>query len=264
MDTVTGDVMPEEFGYCDHINSCRYFKYPNFGESRIFQINQPPPPPPQVFIDKDIVMKSMTWYDKNPFTRSILEKFGDDAEPVLESYFIGTTKKLGTIFWTINSDMVTTSGKVITYIGLDSETKLAPYRNKETFPYYPYKKEDGYYPCFFGQHLVKKDSVLWLVESEKTAILCSIKWPEYVWISGGGANGVTSAKVKSLKDSGFEGIVNIMPDADVAGRGRAGKMVSNFDTYGFKCIVHDIGEEFVDGEDYGDLILMERKESMQN
>lgn len=257
LDTESGELMSTEFGRCDRQNSCGYLRYPSFGEAKVYQANFIPPPP-QVFIDKNIVQKCMTWYDQNPFTKSIIEKFGEAARDVLESYFIGTTKALGTLFWTINNNGVTHSGKVITYIGKD-EDKLAPYRDKEIFPYYPFKKEDGYYPCFFGQHLVKKNSNLWIVESEKTAILCAVKFPEQTWISGGGAGGTSTAKVKILKDSGFEGIVNIMPDADNAGREASGRWVANFDTYGYKCIVHDMGQEFNDGRDWGDEILDEIK-----
>ncbi len=250
--------MDKEYGRCDRQDSCQYFKYPNFGESKVFQ-TVPVVQVPQKFIDKEVVANCMTWYDRNPFTKAIIKKFGERGEAVLREYFIGTTKNLGTAFWTVDNGGVTHSGKIITYIGEDGE-KMAPYRDKEKMPYYPYKKEDGYYPCFFGQHLVKKDSSLWIVESEKTAILCRICWPEHVWISGGGSNGVTSQKVKTLKESGFEGIVNIMPDCDKAGREATGKMVSNLDVYGYGALVHDLGEEFQSGEDWGDLILMEQKQ----
>lgn len=254
IDTESGEVMPNEYGRCDRVNSCQYFKYPNFGESKVFQAT-PIVRAPQKFIDKSVVEGCMIWYDKNPFTEAVIRKFGEKGEQTLREYFVGTTKTLGTTFWTVNSDGVTHSGKVITYIGQDSGEKLAPYRDKEKLPYYPYKKEDGYYSCFFGQHLVKKDSSLWIVESEKTAILCRICWPEHTWISGGGATGVTSDKIKILRESGYEGVINIMPDCDKAGREATGKMVSNLDVYGYRAIVHDLGEEYQNGEDWGDLIL---------
>lgn len=258
VDTEDGSLMPSEFGRCDRINSCGYLRYPNFGESKVYQANAPVEVP-QVFIDKDIVMKCMVWYKKNPFTRCLSEKFGVDAEDTMKKYFIGTTKQLGTIFWTINSDMVACSAKVISYIGKDSTEKIAPYRDKDRLPYYPFKKEEGYYPCLFGQHLVDKNSDIFVVESEKTAILCDIKWPEYTWLSPGGANNLTTKKVKILRESGFNGVINIMPDADKAGREASSKWVSNFDTYGYKCIVHDLGDAYQEGEDWGDIILQDHK-----
>lgn len=260
LDTESGELMSPEYGRCDRINSCGYFKYPNFGQAKVFQANFTPPVQ-QVYIDKKYVEGCMVWYDKNPFTKCLISKFGEQAREVLYSYYIGTTKALGTIFWCINGDMVCTSGKVITYVEEDTKDSIAPFRDKSRHPYYPYKKDDGYFPCFFGQHLVKKDSILWIVESEKTAILCALKWPDFTWISAGGAGGAGVAKVKALKDSGFKGIVNIMPDADTAGREASGRWVANFDSYGYKCEIHDLGQEYQNGEDYADMILLEHKES---
>ncbi len=264
LDTDNGELMPAEFGRCDRENSCGYLRYPSFGEAKIYQAN-PIIRVEQKYIDKEFIKGCMIWYDKNPFTKCLIEKFGERAREVMQSYYIGTTKAKGTIFWTINHYMIACSGKVITYIGEDvvnesGEEKLAPYRDKEKFPYYPFKKEVGYFPCFFGQHLIKKDSQLWIVESEKTAILCALKWPEFTWISGGGAGGASSSKIKVLRDSGFDGVVNIMPDADNAGRESSGRWVTNFDSYGYRCIVHDLGLEYNEGQDWGDFILKEKRD----
>lgn len=252
-----------EFGRCDRENSCGYLKTPGQiggGQYKSEDINIIP----QQFVDKSIVEGCLTWYKKNPFTKCLVEKFGNNAEQVLLKYFVGTTKTLGTLFWTIDNNGVTHSGKVIHYIAIDSEEKLAPYRNKDKQPYYPFKTEDGYRPCFFGQHLVKKDSSLWIVESEKTAILCAILWPQYTWISGGGSNGVTSGKIETLKSSGFEGVVNIMPDADKAGREAMGRWTTNLDFYGYEVNVDDLGDQYQKGEDWADLILKDYKDKMDN
>ncbi len=259
IDTESGELMPAEYGRCDRQNSCGYVRYPNFGQSQVFKTNIPPPPP-QSYIDKKVVASCLMWYDKNPFAIAIAEKFGQRGVEVMQMYFIGTTKALGTAFWTINSDLVTCSGKVINYIAKDKEDKLAPFRDKEKMPYYPFKKDDGYFACFFGQHLVKKESVVWIVESEKTAILCAIRWPEFTWLSSGGSTGITVQKVKALRDSGFEGIINYMVDADAAGRESAGRAIANFDTYGYKCLIHDLGEQYQNGEDWGDIILAQHKD----
>ncbi len=248
-----------EFGRCDRENSCGYVRAPGQGqftkgESGNVEII------PQQYVDKYIVESTLTWYKKNPFTKCLVEKFGAKAEEALLRYFVGTTKSLGTIFWTIDNYGVAHSGKVIHYVGVDSESKLAPYREKEKFPYYPFKTENGYYPCFFGQHLVKKDSTVWIVESEKTAILCSITWPEHTWIASGGSNGATNKKIEILKNSGFQGVISAMPDADKAGREAMGRWVANFDFYGYELLVGDLGDEYQNGEDWGDLILAHNKE----
>jgi hypothetical protein len=42
--------------------------------------------------------------------------------------------------------------------------------------------------CLFGEHLLKRYPFrpLALVESEKTAVICSSFWPEYIWLATGG------------------------------------------------------------------------------
>lgn len=52
---------------------------------------------------------------------------------------------------------------------------------------------DGYEskPCFFGEHLLFEfpDKPVAIVESEKTAIMCSICLPDYLWLATGGIYG---------------------------------------------------------------------------
>ena len=42
--------------------------------------------------------------------------------------------------------------------------------------------------CLFGEHLLKRYPFMpvALVESEKTAVICSSFWPEYIWLATGG------------------------------------------------------------------------------
>lgn len=52
---------------------------------------------------------------------------------------------------------------------------------------------DGYEskPCFYGEHLLSiyPDKPVAIVESEKTAIICSICLPDYIWLGTGGIYG---------------------------------------------------------------------------
>ena len=45
--------------------------------------------------------------------------------------------------------------------------------------------------CFFGEHLLAEypEQAVAIVEGESTAIVCSILWPEYVWLATGGSVG---------------------------------------------------------------------------
>lgn len=63
----------------------------------------------------------------------------------------------------------------------------------------PYKNQDGYLSCLFGEHLLKNNTKpIILVESEKTAVVASIVLPHYTWLAYVGINGLTAGKLKVL------------------------------------------------------------------
>lgn len=64
--------------------------------------------------------------------------------------------------------------------------------------------------CFFGEHLLKgNDKVVGVVESEKTAVICSIVYPDKVWLATSGKENLKS-KLPALEGRK----VVFHPDAD--------------------------------------------------
>ena len=66
--------------------------------------------------------------------------------------------------------------------------------------------------CLFGEHLLRQhpDTTIALVESEKTAIICSALMPQYTWLATGGKSGLTSERLSSLKGRK----IIVFPDVD--------------------------------------------------
>ena len=66
--------------------------------------------------------------------------------------------------------------------------------------------------CLFGEHLLRQhpDTTVALVESEKTAIICSALMPQYTWLATGGKSGLTSERLASLKGKK----IIVFPDVD--------------------------------------------------
>ena len=64
----------------------------------------------------------------------------------------------------------------------------------------------------FGEHLLPQhqDKTVALVESEKTAIICSAMMPQYLWLATGGKSGLTSERLSSLKGRK----IIVFPDID--------------------------------------------------
>ena len=54
------------------------------------------------------------------------------------------------------------------------------------------------------------DKTVALVESEKTAIICSAMMPQYLWLATGGKSGLTSERLSSLKGRK----IIVFPDID--------------------------------------------------
>lgn len=130
----------------------------------------------------------------NNLTAYLIATYGSEkAQGVLQMYYIGTNKDGGCVFWSINSQGKVQKAKV-SYYNVDGK--------RTAYFKVPYKNEEGYYSCLFGEHLIdlpkNKNKTIILVESEKTAIVCSMHLPEYVWLAYGGINGLTKAKLKPL------------------------------------------------------------------
>ena len=71
------------------------------------------------------------------------------------------------------------------------------------------------YPCFFGEHLASKypDRNICIVESEKTALIMAVKFPQFVWLATGGKGLLQSLSKKTFLQT--RGVI-VFPDIDGA------------------------------------------------
>lgn len=146
------------------------------------------------YIPKELVLRYNDHKPENNLLVYIRRTYGDEnAEHIKKMYYIGSSKDGGTIFWNINKNQNVQKAKVSYYTIEGKRT------NKFKVPY---KNKDGYFSCLFGEHLINlKENIgksIVLVESEKTAIICALHIPEYVWLSYGGINGLTKDKLNVL------------------------------------------------------------------
>lgn len=147
------------------------------------------------YIDNQIVERYQKEQQQNNLLQYICKTYGEGKKEFVKNlYKLGTNKDGGVIFWSINKQQKVQKAKVVYY---SKEGK-----RKQKFKV-PYKNEDGYYNCLFGEHLLGlpeyQNKPIILVESEKTAVICAINLPKYNWLSYGGINGLTDAKLQALK-----------------------------------------------------------------
>lgn len=187
---------------------------------------RPIPPPRKLhFIDPKYLKQSLKKYEDNRFVNFLLTLFAADlvTRLITKMYYIGTSKSIWegtTVFWQVDHNLQVRQAKGILYnpvtgkrrkwkrqsdheiLKTAKENWIA--KNKVDavcFGKRLIKKsgvaEPSIIPCFFGQHLVKDNQKIAIVESEKTAVLMAgfgaIGLPiarDFTWLATGGATGI--------------------------------------------------------------------------
>ncbi|NLB77981.1 MAG: hypothetical protein GX796_03800, partial [Clostridiaceae bacterium] len=151
-------------------------------------------------ITTDIVKSTVNPAIDSDFTLFLRGLIGKkNTVSTVKEYHIGVTKRRDVIFYQIDTQGRCRTGKIMKY---DRETghriKDEGTGGRITWVHSVLKQsrdpglrlpEDWELTqCLFGEHLLrqyplKPDA---LVESEKTAVICSSFWPEYIWLATGG------------------------------------------------------------------------------
>lgn len=198
-------------GKCDHEQSCGYHYTPReyFRDNpdalsnddrridRIFRqsiVRTRPVPVEPSYISPAIVEASLFHYDQNPLYRYLCGVFGaEETMRLFNLYCIGTSAKWGgsTVFWQTDEEGRVRTGKIMLY---NSSTGR---RVKEPQACVSWAHAELRLPdfnlrqCLFGQHRLSlyPYRTVFLVESEKTAVIASHYMPDVLWLATGGKNG---------------------------------------------------------------------------
>ncbi|GGD99602.1 DUF6371 domain-containing protein [Planktosalinus lacus] len=138
------------------------------------------------FIESRHLLNSLKHNSDNNFLL-FLEKMTnkETVSHVKEKYKIGTSKKWkgATIFWQIDNRGKIRTGKMMLY------NKVTGKKNKINWVHSVLRLDDfNLNQCLFGLHLLNSDKnkAIALVESEKTAVIASIAFPQFIWMATGG------------------------------------------------------------------------------
>ena len=133
-----------------------------------------------------------------------------------ERYRLGRSRDGGVIFWQIDEEGRTRDGKIMYY-------REDCHRDKSRHPswasarlkaYYGYDGDLPVERCLFGQHLLGVvGGAVCVVEAEKTAVIMSEVYPQYVWLAAGGLSALSAEKLRPLRDHK----VVLFPDTDPDG-----------------------------------------------
>lgn len=194
-----------------HLTPKQYFKFsapiatttaPTWYKSRPLQARTPEPKKTAFFIDENIFLNSIKGFETNNFVHYLNSLFGKDvSDELIKKYFIGTSKNWegACVFWQIDTQGNVRTGKIMLYNPTTGKRVKEPF-NHISWVHSALKIKDfELSQCLFGEHLLNdKTKDVAIVESEKTAIVASVFFPEFIWLATGGMS-FNSDKCKVLE-----------------------------------------------------------------
>jgi len=226
IDTATGAHLADHVGRCSREVNCAYHYTPK----QFFAANGAPPDAvprtahplptskPLSYIPPHICDLSFAAYEHNNFVQFLAATFGAIVTyQLITRYHIGTSKHWpgAAVFWQVDRSGYVRTGKIMLYDAVTGKRVKHPYNHitwaHKVLQYPRYELSQ----CFFGQHLLCYDGRLGnprrpvaIVESEKTAIIASVFFPDKVWLACGSLTNLTTQRCLFLR--GHE--VTLYPD----------------------------------------------------
>jgi len=260
VETETNHYADSQYGRCDREIKCGYFEYPN-GNSIISYNYVAPPPAKPSYIEKETLQKTLTEYEINPLVTYLYSNYSkDEVKSAIEKYHLGTANMFNgaAIFWQKDDTGNIRTGKIMAY-DTSTGTRLKANDGKPLISWvHSVLKKPNYNlkQCLFGLHLLN-DTIkqVAIVESEKTAVIMSIEFPQYTWMSTGSLQGFKYEYVAPLKGKD----VTAFPDK--GGYNKWKETADALNNKGFSIEVSKLLEkkEYKDGWDLVDVIQYEDK-----
>ena len=231
-----GNILHPTVGRCDHESSCGYHRTPrqyfhDHPEHRHFVIPSErsqsrnllhyrharpdrafPGIIPQNLIPPQSAANHLITYLKTKIPSSAIDR-------IITDYRLASTTDQAIIFLQIDQDNQCRTGKIMQYNPSTGHRIKDPDKPGRINWLHSILKRRKQLPpnwqltqCLFGEHLLPQhqDKTVALVESEKTAIICSAMMPQYLWLATGGKSGLTSERLSSLKGRK----IIVFPDID--------------------------------------------------
>lgn len=158
---------------------------------------------PVSFIDGNMMLKSLATRKNSFFSHWLFSTFNiiDTATSLVE-YNVGTSKHWpgAVVFWQIDIEGNIRSGKIMLYNPETGKRVKEPYNHINWVHKVLDLPDFNLKQCFFGEHLLNgNNKKVCIVESEKTAIVASIVYPDQVWLASGSLVNLTVERCEVLK-----------------------------------------------------------------
>lgn len=130
----------------------------------------------------------------------------NEVERIKDLFKIGTSKIIegSTVFWQIDEKNLIHAGKVMLY-SINTGKRFKSFDNTPVISWMHKineKKDFNLNQCLFGLHQLQnsKNQTIGIVESEKTAVILTIMYPDYIWMATGSKHGFKESMLLIIKD----------------------------------------------------------------
>jgi hypothetical protein len=140
------------------------------------------------YISADTVASTLEAPRNANFIKFLETKYGEaETKKVISKYQLGAVKN-DVVFWQIDTSNRVRTGKIMKYDPTSGKRlKGAPPTNIIWAHKHFYKEGFIYVQCLFGENLIYGNNhTIAVVESEKTAIISSLYFPDKIWVATGG------------------------------------------------------------------------------
>ena len=241
------------FGHCF---SCGKNFFPNMQAREGYTAPVYLPLPKKVikYVEAALVLQTLKGYHLNNFAGWLQDKYPTTADYLLQYFSVGTTKAGGTIFWYQDILGNYRKPKRIFYKPDGHRVKASENESKSKPSPLVFTNQAGYEYCLFGEFQLTRypqTAKVVMVESEKSAIIGHVHFPDFIWVATGGAMSLKKEKAAVLKGRK----VMIIPDMHLTGREGANKMQAILKEAGCLTRILEIDKTREDGDDIADILL---------
>ncbi len=207
IDTVTGKLLPGQYGRCDREDSCRYHLKPGKQgfSKQLFRPSSKNSVAKIIssYVPPELLIKSLKQQAKNNFISYLGTLFpSSTVDELVQRYHIGSSDHWpgATIFWQIDLHGRIRAGKVMLYELLTGKRVKEPFNHVTWVHCIEKLNPFNLKQCLFGEHLLNQhpDKPIAITESEKTAVIASGIFPEFIWMATGQKNGLSIQKMLIL------------------------------------------------------------------
>jgi hypothetical protein len=213
---LTKEPLAEHVGRCNREQQCTYHYTPGqfladnkiiFPSRNLDKLTKTLNNAPKTisYIPLPILQATLKNYDRNHFVSYLYSRLGAAiTQQLITQFYIGTSKHWpgATIFWQIDSQGRIRTGKIMLYDPLKGKRVKTPF-NHISWVHQALKIDPFHLSqTLFGAHQLMQaplNKPVALVESEKTAIIATAFWPDFIWLATGSLSGLTPERCESLQ-----------------------------------------------------------------